>query len=39
MGIILHEGYNPYTLENHSTANLYYEATAQILESVPPPHH
>ena len=27
--IIPHEGYNPYTLENHSTADLYYDATTQ----------
>ena len=32
--IILHEGYNPYTLENHSTADLYYDATTQTLGSV-----
>ena len=27
--IIPHKGYNPYTLENHSTADLYYDATTQ----------
>ena len=27
-------GYNPYTLENHSTADLYYDATTQTLGSV-----
>ena len=27
--IIPHEGYNPYTLENHSTADLYYDATTR----------
>ena len=27
MGIIPHKGYNAYTLENHSTADLYYDAT------------
>ena len=32
--IIPHEGYNPYTLENHSTADLYYDATTQTLGSV-----
>jgi hypothetical protein len=32
--IIPHEGYNPYTLENHSTADLYYDATNQTVGSV-----
>ena len=32
--IIPHKGYNPYTLENHSTADLYYDATTQTLGSV-----
>ena len=27
-------GYNPYTLENHGTADLYYDATTQTLGSV-----
>ena len=26
-----YKGYNPYTLENHSTADLYYDATNQTL--------
>ena len=30
--IVTHEGYNPYTLENHSTVDLYYDATNQTLE-------
>ena len=32
--IIPHKGYNPYTLENHSTADLYYDATTQTLGCV-----
>jgi hypothetical protein len=32
--IIPHEGYNPYTFENHSTADLYYDATNQTLGSI-----
>jgi hypothetical protein len=32
--IIPHKGYNPYTLENHSTADLYYDATNQTVGSV-----
>ena len=32
--IIPHKGYNPYALENHSTADLYYDATTQTLGSV-----
>ena len=32
--IIPHEGYNPCTLENHNTADLYYDATTQTLGSV-----
>ena len=32
--IIPHKGYNPHTLENHSTADLYYDATTQTLGSV-----
>ena len=36
--IIPHEGYNPHTLENHSTADLclYYDATTQTLGSIFP---
>ena len=29
-------GYSPYTLENHSTADLYYDATNQTLGSIFP---
>ena len=36
MGIIPHEGYNQYTLENHSTADLYYDATTQTLGCASP---
>ena len=31
VGISKVYGYNPYTLENHSTADLYYDATNQTL--------
>ena len=37
--IIPREGYNPYILENHSTADLYYDATNQTLGSVFPTKH
>ena len=36
MGIVPREGYNPYALENHSTADLYYDATNQTVGSVFP---
>ena len=29
-----HEGYNPYSLENHSTADLYYDATNHTFGSI-----
>ena len=32
----MQEGYNPLTLENHITADLYYDATYQTLGSVFP---
>ena len=30
-GIIPHQGHNPYTLDNHSIADLYYDAANQTL--------
>ena len=37
--IIPREGYNTHTLENHSTADLYYDATNQTLHGKCFPHH